>query len=181
MLETDRLLIDKLSVADAPFILELLNTPSWLTYIGDRGVKTLEDAHYYLLDGPLKSYELLGFGPYRVQLKSSGLPIGLCGLLKRDTLDDIDIGFAFLPAYFGQGYGYEAATAVITYAQDVLGITCIAGITNPANQSSIRLLKKLGLRYERTICVLPDGQESMLFRTPDSDPTIAGEAHPATS
>ncbi|MFD2936894.1 GNAT family N-acetyltransferase [Spirosoma flavum] len=163
MLETDRLLIDELSVGDAGFILDLLNTPSWLEFIGDRGVKTLSDARQYILDGPLRSYEQLGFGSYLVKLKSSGVSIGLCGLLKRDTLDDIDIGFAFLPDYIGKGYGYESATAVMTYARDVLGATRIVGITSPTNQNSIRLLEKLGLRFEKKIILRTDGEESFLY------------------
>ncbi len=163
MLETDRLLIDKFSVDEAAFVLELLNTPSWLAFIGDRGVRTLDDAHQYILNGPLKSYERFGFGPYVVKLKSHAVPIGLCGLHKRETLDDIDIGFAFLPEYAGKGYGYESASAVLNYAATVLGLTRITGITKPTNQNSIRLLEKLGLQFEKKINFSADGKESLLF------------------
>lgn len=166
MLDTDRLLIDKFTVEDAPFILELLNTPFWLTFIGDRGVRTPDDARQYILNGSIHSYEEHGFGPYRVVLKSSGASIGMCGLFKRDTLEDIDIGFAFLPDYIGKGYGYEAATAIMTYARDVLGATRIVGITNPDNQNSIHLLEKLGLRFERTVYLLGEDKEVLLFGTP---------------
>ena len=163
MLETDRLLILPFSVDDADFILALLNTPSWLTFIGDRGIKTASDAQQYIVDGPLKSYAQYGFGPYVVKLKNSNVPIGLCGLHKRLTLADIDIGFAFLPEYAGKGYGYEAASATITYARDVLGLTRITGITKPTNQHSIRLLEKLGLQFEKPINFSADGKESLLF------------------
>ncbi|QDK81672.1 GNAT family N-acetyltransferase [Spirosoma sp. KCTC 42546] len=165
MLETDRLLIDKFTIEDAPFILELLNTPSWLTFIGDRGVRNLDDARQYIQNGSIKSYEEHGFGPYRVALKSNGVSIGMCGLFKRDTLEDIDIGFALLPGYVGKGYGYEVANAVMTYARDVLGAARIVGITNPDNQNSIHLLEKLGLRFERPVR-LTTGDEVLLFGTP---------------
>ena len=165
-LETDRLQIVKFTTDDVAFILDLVNTPSWLAYIGDRGVKTLHDAHQYILNGPLKSYEAVGFGLYRVKLKSSGISIGMCGLLKRDTLEDIDIGFAFLPDYVGLGYGYEAATAVMTYAHRVLGVARVVGITRPDNQLSIRLLEKLGLQFERTFRLGTSSADSLLFGTP---------------
>ena len=109
MLETERLQIVKFSEEDAPFVFELLNTPAWIQFIGDRGVRTLEEARQYIVNGPLKSYEQFGFGPYLVRLKESDRPIGLCGLFKRETLEDVDIGFALLPAYAGNGYAYEAA------------------------------------------------------------------------
>lgn len=163
-LETDRLLLQPFTLDDAPFILELLNTPAWLTYIGYRGVHTLQDARQYLLQGPIYNYEHLGFGPYRVTLKNTELPIGMCGLFKREGLDEIDIGFAFLPDYIGKGYGYESARAVMTYARHELGATHIVGICDPANQPSIQLLQKLGLRYERTIRLPLISTDSLLFR-----------------
>ncbi|GAB2566006.1 GNAT family N-acetyltransferase [Spirosoma areae] len=163
MLDTERLLIRPFSVDDAGFVLELLNTPSWLAFIGDRNVKTTDDARQYILDGPLTSYERFGFGPYVVELKSTAVPIGLCGLHKRETLADIDIGFAFLPEYTGKGYGYEAASAVISYGNTVLGLTRVTGITKPTNQNSIRLLEKLGLLFEKRINFSADGKESLLF------------------
>ena len=165
MIETDRLRIEKLSVEDAAFMLELVNTPSWLTFIGDRHVRTLSEARQYILDGPIKAYEQFGFGSYVVKLRDSDIPIGLCGLFKRDTLDDVDIGFAFLPDYAGKGYGYESASAVMTYATGPLGLTRIIGLTTAANHSSIRLLEKLGLRFEKKINFREDGEESLLFGT----------------
>ena len=166
MIETERLLIDKFSVEDSPFILALLNTPSWIQSIGNRGVQTLTSAQAYIVDGALNSYKQHGFGPYLVRLKIDGQPIGLCGLFKRDSLNDPDIGFAFLPDYTGKGYGFESATAVMHYAREVLGLTRIVGITLPTNQYSIRLLEKLGLRFERRISIRADGEEGLLFGPP---------------
>ncbi|AUD02019.1 GNAT family N-acetyltransferase [Spirosoma pollinicola] len=163
MIETDRLLLIELTVDDAAFMLDLLNTPSWIQFIGDRHVQTLWDAQQYIINGALKSYKEHGFGPYLVKLKTNGLSIGLCGLFKRDALDDPDIGFAFLPDYAGKGYGYEAGSAVITYAQKTFGLTRIFGFTNPANQPSIRLLEKLGLRLEKRFTFTGNGEESLLF------------------
>ena len=163
MLETERLLINKFTVNDAPFLLELLNTPGWLEFIGDRGVRTLEDARQYILNNPISSYEQYGFGPYAVRLKSTSAPVGMCGLHKRVSLPDIDIGFAFLPQYVGQGYGYESASALIGYGRDVLGFTRITGITKPTNANSIRLLEKLGLRFEKNIFFGTNVNESLLF------------------
>jgi RimJ/RimL family protein N-acetyltransferase len=163
MIETDRLLLTEFTVDDAEFVLELLNMPSWIQYIGDRGVRTFQQAEQYIIHGAQKSYQQYGFGPYLVKLKTNGLPIGLCGLFKRDMLDAPDIGFAFLPNYTGQGYGYEAASAVVTYSRQTFGLTRILGFTSPANQPSIRLLEKLGLRLERRFMYMDDGEESMLF------------------
>ena len=163
MIETDRLLIDKFSVDDATFVLALLNNPSWIRFIGDRGVLTLTDAQTYISEGALKSYEQHGFGPYLVKLKTNGQAIGLCGLFKREVLNDPDIGFAFLPDYAGKGYGFESATAVLRYAREVLGLTRIVGITLPKNQYSIRLLEKMGFRFEGKIRFRDDGEASLLF------------------
>jgi RimJ/RimL family protein N-acetyltransferase len=166
MIETERLLLTRFSVEDAPFILKLLNTPAWLQFIGDRGVRTLQDAEQYIIDGPVKSYDRMGFGSYLVSLKATSQPIGMCGLFQRETLDAPDIGFAFLTGHTGSGYGYEAASALMTYARDVFGITRILGITSPANQASIHLLEKLGLCFEKKIMYKDDGEESLLFGTP---------------
>lgn len=172
MIETDRLLVEKFSVEDAAFVLELLNTPNWLQFIGDRNVRTLDEAKQYILNGPLKSYEQFGFGPYLVKLKSHAISIGLCGLHKREKLNDIDIGFAFLPDYAGKGYGYEAASAVMNYGATVLGLTRVTGITKPTNHNSIRLLEKLGLQFEKRINFSADGKESLLFGK------VLGETNP---
>jgi RimJ/RimL family protein N-acetyltransferase len=163
VLETERLILRRMSTDDAGFILELLNEPSWLRFIGDRGVRTIEDARDYILNGPVAMYARLGFGLYVTELKDDGSPMGLCGLIKRDFLDDVDIGFAFLPRYWRQGYAYEAASAVLAYGQGVLGLKRIVAITTPDNDRSARLLEKLGLRFERLVRYPDDGQEVRLF------------------
>lgn len=170
VLETERLILRRMSTNDAGFILELLNEPSWLRFIGDRGVRTMEDARDYILNGPVAMYARLGFGLYLVELKEDGSPIGICGLIKRDFLDDVDIGFAFLPKYWGQGYAYEVASAVLAYGQEVLGLKRIVAITAPDNDRSARLLKKLGLRFERRVRYPNDGQEVRLFAVEVNQP-----------
>src|SRR5215471_7803847 len=131
VLETERLILRKLSLDDAEFVFELLNEPSFLRYIGDKSVRSLDDARAYILDGPVDSYERNGFGLYKVEMKDTGTPIGICGLLKRDTLPHADIGFAFLPAYWSKGYAFESAAAVINYARNVLKLDRILAITSP--------------------------------------------------
>jgi len=163
VLETDRLALRRMSVEDAEFMLGLLNEPSWLRFIGDRGVRTLEDARAYVLKGPVDMYDRLGFGLYLTELKGEGVPIGICGLVKRDFLEDVDIGFALLPGFWGQGYAYEAAAAVMEYGKEALGLKRIVAITNPENHSSIRLLEKLGLKFDRMIQATVDGPEIRLF------------------
>ncbi|MBN8824962.1 MULTISPECIES: GNAT family N-acetyltransferase [unclassified Spirosoma] len=163
MFETDRLLLQEFTFEDAPFILELLNTPAWLRFIGDRGVRTLDDARQYILNGPLHSYEQHGFGPYLVRLKEDGLPIGMCGLFKRDTLEDMDIGFAYLPEHIGKGYGLEAAATVMNFARDGLKATRIVGVVDPQNANSIRLLEKLGMHFVQAIRLNGHDEESWLF------------------
>ena len=165
ILETERLTLRKLSIDDAEFTLELLNEPSFLRYIGDKGVRNLDDARQYILNGPVASYERNGFGLYLVELKENGIPIGISGLVKRDTLPDADIGFAFLPAYWSQGYAVESAAAVMNYAREVLGLTRILAITSPDNEASAKLLNKIGLRFEQMIRLSDDGDEVKLFTT----------------
>lgn len=148
VLETERLLLRRLDPADAPFILVLVNDPDWLRFIGDKGVRTLDDARAYIRNGPAAMYARLGHGLYLAALKGSGTPIGLCGLIKRDTLPDVDIGFAFLPQYRGQGYAREAAAATLAYARTALGLQRVVAITAPDNADSARLLQHIGLRFE---------------------------------
>ena len=163
VIETERLLLSRLGPEDAEFILELLNQPSFLRYIGDKEVRSIADAVRYIQTGPVASYERFGFGLYLVELKETGVPMGICGLLKRDSLPDVDVGFAFLPSYWSQGYAFEAAAAVMTYGRDVLGLRRIVAITSPDNEGSIRLLEKLGLRFERLIKLSADQSEVRLF------------------
>jgi len=128
----------------------------------------MEDARKYITNGPMEMYARLGFGLYLVQLKDGGIPIGLCGLIKRDGLDDVDIGFAFLPDYRTRGYAYEAAAATMTYGKEVLKLERIVAITSPDNEASGRLLEKLGLRFEHTIRLSEGADEVKLFSTDDN-------------
>ncbi|HKI03564.1 MAG TPA: GNAT family N-acetyltransferase [Thermoanaerobaculia bacterium] len=163
VLETDRLVLRRLAVDDAGFILDLLNQPSFVRYIGDKGVKTLEDARNYILTGPLDSYERFGFGMYMTLLKEGGVPIGLCGLLKRDFLEDVDVGYALLPQFWSQGYAFESASAVMAYGRAALGLKRIVAMTAPDNEGSIRVLERMGLKFERMIRFSGDGDEVKLF------------------
>ena len=163
VLETERLVLRMLSADDAEFILELLNQPSFLRYIGDKGVRNTEDAVRYIQTGPQASYERFGFGLYLVELKDSEVPIGMCGLLKRETLPDVDVGFAFLPAYWSQGYAFEAAAAVMNYGRAALGLRRIVAITTLDNAASIKLLEKIGLRFEGLVKLTEDQPEVRLF------------------
>jgi RimJ/RimL family protein N-acetyltransferase len=163
LFETDRLILREFNNDDATFILILLNNPSWLQFIGDRNVKTLEDAKNYLSNGPIKSYHENGFGLSMVELKANNTPIGMCGLIKRETLEHVDIGFALLPEYTGMGYAYEIASATMGYAKNNLGLQDIVAITSEDNEHSIRLLNKIGLGFERMVKFSEDEETLMLF------------------
>jgi RimJ/RimL family protein N-acetyltransferase len=166
ILETERLRLRHLSPAtDAGFILELLNEPSFIRYIGDKGTRNLDDARRYIVDGPVKSYREHGFGLYLVELTAGATPIGICGIIKRDTLPHADIGFAFLPAYWNQGYAFEAATAIMSYARNTLGLDSILAITTTDNEPSAKLLRKIGLRFDRMIRLSPGAPQIRLFTT----------------
>ena len=163
VLETDRLILRWLAIEDAEFILRLLNEPSFLRFIGDKGVRTIDDARDYILNGPVHSYERFGFGLYLTELKETHVPIGICGLLKRDSLKDVDVGFAFLPEFWKQGYAFESAAAVMDYGRNAFGLDRIVAITSPGNDESIKVLVKLGLEFERTIKLSEDGPDIELF------------------
>jgi [ribosomal protein S5]-alanine N-acetyltransferase len=160
--ETPRLFIRRLSSDDAAFLVQLLNEPSFLENIGDRGVRSLDDARGYVAKGPGASYEKYGFGLFHVALKESREPIGMSGLLKRDWLEDVDVGYALLPQYFGKGYAFESAQAVIEWGRREKGIQRVCGIVKPDNTGSIRVLEKLGLKFDRFVSS-PEGLESRLF------------------
>ena len=158
VVDTPRLVLSRLAPEDAAFILALLNDPAWLRYIGDRGVRTLDGARDYIVQGPMAMYEREGFGLWKTALRATGEPIGLCGLIKRPTLDDVDLGFAFLPAWRGQGYGREAAQACLDYARDVAGLGRVVAIVSPDNADSLRLLAALGFGFERTMRMAKDDE-----------------------
>ncbi|QWH18579.1 N-acetyltransferase [Bacillus mycoides] len=161
VLETERLTLRWLDVKDAPFILELVNDPAWIQFIGDKEVRNLEDAKNYILNGPVDMYNKVGFGLYLVERKEDLTPLGMCGLIKRDSLEDVDIGFAFLEKFRSKGYGYESAAAVIEYGVQKLGLKRIVAITSIDNAASGTLLEKVGLRFEKTIS--DSGEDLKLF------------------
>jgi RimJ/RimL family protein N-acetyltransferase len=163
VLETDRLSLSKFTVEDAPFILKLVNDPSWLRFIGDRGVHNLEDAQKYILNGPVSSYELFGFGLYLVKTKRNEVQVGMCGLIKRDFMEDVDIGYAFLPDFWGIGYAQEAAVAVLEQGKRDFRLKRIVAVVSPDNRSSIKLLKKLGFHFEKMVKFLGDEEEIELY------------------
>jgi ribosomal-protein-alanine N-acetyltransferase len=170
LLDTERLVLRELCVDDAGFMLELLNEPGWRRFIGDRGVRTLEAARQDIVDGPMAMYRRHGFGLHAVRRKSGGEPIGICGLLKREALDDVDIGFAFLERHGGRGYAHESAAAMIRHGREVLGLQRIVAITTSDNEASVRLLQRLGLRFERMVTLPGKDQPLQLFGTPRPPP-----------
>jgi [ribosomal protein S5]-alanine N-acetyltransferase len=158
ILETERLRLRRAEAADAPFILRLLNEPSFIDNIGDRGVRNLDDAVAYIANGPAASHGQYGFGLDVVELKDSGMPIGMCGLLKRDQLDLPDLGYAFVPEFWSRGYASESAAAVLAHARDRLGHRQILAVTNPENSASVRVLERLGFESRGLIGWTDDSQ-----------------------
>ncbi|MDW5415518.1 GNAT family N-acetyltransferase [Iodobacter sp. CM08] len=150
IMTTPRLNLNKISLEDAPFYLELINNPSWHQYIGDRGIRTLEQAKQFLLAGPIKMQEQYGYSSYIVRLNSTAEAIGICGFFKRDYLADADLGYALLPQFAGLGYAQEAASAALTYAKQTLGLTKLFAITDEDNQRSIKLLQSIGFKFVET-------------------------------
>lgn len=166
ILETERLILRRFTLDDTDFILDLLNQPSFIEFIGDKGVRTVEDARGYLRNGPIASYETNGFGMYLVELKDGQVPIGMCGLIQRDWLNDPDVGFAFLPEFGSKGYAFESARAVLDHGRDVLGMKRVVAMTALDNAASIKLLGKLGFRFEEVIRFPEDGEKVRLFALP---------------
>lgn len=180
MIETPRLRLRRFAPGDAAFVLALVNDPDWLANIGDRNVRSLDDARRYLEERVIAMYERLGHGMYLVEAKPAGTPIGMCGLVKRPGLDDVDIGFAFLPAWRGQGFAREASEAVLAHGHGDLGLARIVAIVAMANERSIRLLEKIGLRREGRFTHPGDAEELWLYATPGGAPP-GGEAASAGS
>lgn len=164
ILQTERLYLRALDLEDAAFILELVNSPGWLKYIGYRNINTIEDAQNYLLDGPLKSYSMNGFGLWCIVLKESNAPIGMCGLLKREYLDHPDLGYAILPPYEGLGYTTEITKATLAYIVEILKINTIMAITNVDHVRSIRVLEKNAFVFERFMNMPGEDKPIRLFR-----------------
>ncbi len=161
--ETERTILREVTKDDAEFILDLLNQPSFIKYIGDRNVRTAAGAAEYIESRFASSYRQFGFGMWAVELKETGTPIGICGFVKRDSLPDVDIGFAFLPQYCLQGYAFESASAAMKYGRDVLGLKRVVAITSQDNESSGRLLEKIGFKFESLIKLPHDDEELKLF------------------
>lgn len=162
-LKTQRLILRRLNADDAPFILTLLNEPSFIRYIGDKSVRDLEAARQYILNGPVASYDRNGFGLNLVELKEARTPIGICGLLKRDELPDPDIGFALVPDFWSKGFAFEAATAVLQDARERLHLERILAITSLDNEASINLLQRLGFKFEKVTQLTAGGEQVRLF------------------
>jgi RimJ/RimL family protein N-acetyltransferase len=155
-LETPRLTLRRLQFDDAPFLVKLLNEPSFIENIGDRGVRSIEDAHRYLREGPMAMYEKFGFGLWHTARKD-GVPVGMCGLLRRDNLPDADVGYAFFPQFWGQGFAHEAASATLSHGARKFGLTRVLGVVSEGNAGSIRVLEKLGMSFERMF-VMHEGE-----------------------
>lgn len=173
-IETSRLALRALvPERDAAFILRLLNEESFLRYIGDRGVRTLEDARRYIENGPAKSYAEHGFGLLLVEGRDDARPLGICGLLKREALDHPDLGFAFVPEAWGRGFGLESAAAVLSDARARLGLVRVLAVTQPDNGASIRLLERLGFAHEGGVRLSEGGPELALYGTGGPEPATA--------
>jgi [ribosomal protein S5]-alanine N-acetyltransferase len=162
-LETDRLTLRRLEFDDAPFLVGLLNQPSFLANIGDRGVRNVDDAHRYLREGPMAMYAKFGFGLWHVARRADGAAIGLCGLLRRDILPDVDLGYAYLPDYWGQGYAFEAAQATLRHAAKKFGLGRVIGVVSEGNHRSIRILERLGMSFERMVSMRPNEPDVRLY------------------
>jgi RimJ/RimL family protein N-acetyltransferase len=163
ILETERLFLRQLTIEDAEFIFELLNDPSWIQNIGNRNIRTLDHACTYIVNGPVASYAKNGFGLWLIVLKETNESIGMCGLIRRENLEDVDIGYALLPRFWSRGYAVEAARATKEYAKDVIGLKRLVAIVDPTNEGSIRVLEKLGLHYEKMVRLSADDIDLKLF------------------
>ena len=162
VLDTERLRLRTLALDDAPFYLVVVNDPAFIEYIGDRGIRTLDAARKAIAEGPMAMQAALGHSLCLVVRKQDGAPIGMCGLIKRDTLPEVDIGYAFLPQFRGQGYATEAAAGVLAYA-GTIGIRRLLAITSPGNAGSNAVLKKIGMRFEEVVRLTPEDTGTLLY------------------
>ena len=164
VIETPRLRLRTFTPEDAPFYLGLINEPSWIANIGDRNIHTVDAARAALEAGPIAQFREHGYCFYIIERRSDGVAIGMGGMIRRDSLPGPDIGYAMLPAYWGQGYAWEATAAIVRHARHTLRIPTLYGITSPQNQASINLLNKLGLRFERFSRLPPGGKDTNIYR-----------------
>lgn len=163
ILETDRLILQEFTTADANFILDLLNEPAFHRYIGDKGVRTIDEARIYLTEGAISSYKNSGYGLWLAKTKKNNTSIGMCGLKNRDVLEIPDLGYAFLKQYWSKGYATEAAPGVLTYAFEKLSLNRIAAITHPENKGSEKVLQKLGFQFKKLVYLDDFEGQSKLF------------------
>jgi len=163
VIETERLSLREMAEADAGFVLEVLNDPGFVRFVGDRGVRTVEEAARYIDERFAESYRQHGFGLWLVEAKDGGMPVGICGLLKRKELGVVEVGYAFLPTFRARGYAFEAASAAQRHARDVLGLPRLYAVVNPDNAASIRVLEKLGMKFERMVRLLGEESDISLF------------------
>lgn len=173
ILTTERLVIRPFTPGDAPFIVELVNDESWLRFIGDRHVHSIDDALRYLHDGPWAMQARHGFSLWAVDRRDDGSTVGMCGLVQREGLDDVDIGYALLPAHRGRGYAREAAAAALAHAFDTLGFKRIVAITDPDNHTSAAVLRSIGMRFERLVQLPRAGGASALYAAAQADASAA--------
>jgi len=162
-LQSERLFIRTLTIIDAGFMLQLMNSPNWIKNIGDRRVTNKTEASNYILNKIIPSYKKNGFGLFLVCLKENKKPIGICGILQREGLNTPDLGFAIIPAMEGQGFATEASKEVIQFAREVLDLSTLAGITKPDNIASISVLTKLGMEFEQSIKLPEDPNTFSLY------------------
>ena len=162
-IKTKRLVLRRLTLDDAPLMLLVWNDPAFVRYVGDRGIRTVDEARTALAEGALKLYADYGFGPYRMSRKSDGVDVGICGLFRRDGLPDTDIGFSTLPQYCGQGFGYEAARAVIEHARTDARLARLTALVSADNTASVRLIEKLGLIFEKMIRIPGEASDVCLY------------------
>jgi len=163
IVETKRLILREINVEDAEFVLRLVNEPSFVSNIGDKGLKNIDDAERFILEGYWTNQERSGYGMFLVELEGGGDPIGSCGLLYRKVLDVTDIGFAFLPEFWNRGFAYEAAEAIMKYGHSTLGVKKIVGLTSEDNLGSINLLKKLGMDFKKTVKMSDDDSGTVFY------------------
>lgn len=162
---TDRLIIQEVTLDDSNFIFRLLNSLTWIKFIGDRRIKTEDDARTYILNNFIDSYEKRGYGLYKMCLRENEIPIGICGFLKRDYLDHVDIGFAVLPEYEGKGYAFEASKSILNFGKLKLNMNPILAVTTNENTKSRKLLQKIGLSEVGKIKPNEKEEEFLLFST----------------
>ena len=160
--ETPRLRLLPVAESDAALLLAVWNDPTFIHYVSDRGIRTVEQAREAILEGPASLFEIYGYGPYRVLRKSDGESIGICGLFRREFLDDPDLGYAILPGFRGEGYASEAARQVLVIASVAFGLKRVKALISPANAASIHVIEKLGFEFERR-CGIDDDEDTLLY------------------